>query len=59
MGLVRHELTENFSIKETGKWLNQRQKLSPSKTLKDFMKDSFAELLKFKRITKRGHSIIC
>jgi hypothetical protein len=25
MGLVRHELTENFSIKETGKWLNQEE----------------------------------
>jgi len=34
------------------------KKFSPSKSLKDFMKDSFAGLLKFKGVTKRGSSRI-
>jgi len=44
IGLLSYKLTENFSIKEAGKWLNQKEILD-TLNLESFMKESFTELL--------------
>ena len=51
-GLVSYKLTENFSIKEAGKWLNQEEILDIL-NLRALMNESFIEPLKSWDVTRR------